>query len=96
MDRDPIPLYKILGMTEDERASMNADFMVMAEETEDLFDLCKRFVDKYGIEAVFMSINLFMVLEMTRELRGGRTVESPDKEAVDTWLSKSKALMSDN
>jgi len=96
MEPDILPLFKILGMTHDELESMSRDFASMAGSTEDLFDLCKRIVDKYGLEAVFMSLSMFRVMEMAKSERHRRTVRSPDKETTDAWISKLKASMSDN
>jgi len=96
MEPDSTPLFEILGMTHDELESMSRDFVAMAGPTEDLFDLCRLIVDKYGLEAVFMSMSVFRVIEMAKSERQRRTVKQPDKEAMDAWLSTLKATMSDN
>lgn len=96
MEPDILPLFEILGMTHDELESMSRDFVSMAGSTEDLFDLCKRIVDKYGLEAVFMSLSMFRVMEMAKSERYRRTVKPPDKETIDAWISNLKATMSDN
>ena len=96
MEPDSTPLFEILGMTPDELESMSRKFAAMAGSTEDLFELCKIIVDKYGLEAVFMSINLLRILEMVKSGRQRRIVKQPDKETIDAWLSTLKATMSDN
>jgi len=96
MEPDSTPLFEILGMTPDELESMSRDFVAMTRSTEDLFELCKIIIDKYGLEAVFMSMNLFRILEMVRSERQRRIVKQPDKEAIDAWLSTLKTTMSDN
>jgi len=96
MDPDTMPLFEILGMTTDELENMSKEFVSMSRQTEDLFELCKILVDKYGLEAVFMSMSMYRVLEMAESERSQRIAKQPDKEAIDAWLSKLKATMSDN
>ena len=96
MEPDSLPLYEILGMTHDELVSMSMDFLSMVAETEDLFALCELIVDKYGLEAVFMSFSLFRLMEMTKSERQRRTVKQPDKETIDACISKLRATMSNN
>jgi len=95
MDPDTMPLYEILGMTHDELVSMSMDFIAMAAEAEDLFELCKIIVDKYGSEAVFMSMSMFRILEAVKSHKLG-SILKPDKETIDACISSLKATMSDN
>lgn len=95
-DPDSLPLYEILGMTPDELENMSRDFVSMFETEGDLFNLCRLLVDKYGLEAVFMSISWFRVLKVVRSNKSRSTVKPPDKEVIDAWISKLQATMSDN
>jgi len=95
MEPDSLPLYEILGMTHDELVSMSMDFIAMAADTNDLFELCKIIVDKYGLEAVFMSMSTFRILEAIKSHKLGSTLK-PDKETIDACISSLKATMSNN
>jgi len=96
MDPDLLPLYKILGMTQDELENLHRKFVAIAGPTEDLFELCKIIVDKYGLEAVFMSLSMYRVLELAESERSRRIAKQPDKETIDKWLNDLRATRSDN
>lgn len=96
MDPEFQPLFEILGMTKDELESMSRKFVSIAGPTEDLFELCKIIVDKYGLEAVFMSLSMYRVLELAKSERHRHTVKPHDKETIDRWLNNLRATMSNN
>lgn len=95
MDPEFQPLFEILGMTKDELESMSRKFVSIAGSTEDLFELCKIIVDKYGLEAVFMSLSMYRVLEMAKSERHRHTVK-PSEETIDALLNNLRATMSNN
>ncbi len=86
MEPDTLPLYEILGMTQDELEDMSREFASMVGTTEDLFALCRLLVDKYGLEAVFMSISLFRVMEMAKSKRRRRTMSIIGR-LKESWMS---------
>ncbi len=59
-----VPLYEMLGMTADDAKRITGDFAQLLVSCNGIEDLCHRIVEKYGIEAVAMSICLRMTFEV--------------------------------
>lgn len=57
-------LHEMLGMTADDAERITKDFAVLLTSSESLRDLCRLMVEKYGVEAVAMSVCLRMTFEV--------------------------------
>ena len=62
-DAKLVTIYELLGMSEEDGERLMKEVGQMFQECESPPDLCKRVVDKYGVDAVFTSICLRMILE---------------------------------
>lgn len=58
-----VTIYELLDMSEEDAERLTNELGQMVAECEGPAELCKQVVDKYGIEAVFTSICLRMILE---------------------------------
>lgn len=58
-----VTIYELLDMPEEDGERLMDELALMFAGCEGPADLCKQVVDKYGVEAVFMTICMRMVLE---------------------------------
>jgi len=58
-----LTLHEMLGMTDEDADRLISEFGQMFAMSENPVDLCKLIVDKYGVDAVFISVCLRMTLE---------------------------------
>lgn len=58
-----VPLYELLGMTDEDADRLIKEFGQMFAVCDNPVDLCKIIVDKYGIDAVYISVCLRITLE---------------------------------
>ena len=61
-----IPFYK-LGLTVEEAERLADELIVMRRLSADNIDLCRQVVDKYGVEAVYVSVCLYLGVKMRPE-----------------------------
>ena len=66
-----VSLYELLGMSEEHGERLMKELGIMFKDSESPPDLCKKVIDKYGVDAVFSSICLRMVLEKMSLVDGG-------------------------
>ena len=66
-----LSLPELLGMTDEDADRLIKEFGQMFAACDNPVDLCKIIVDKYGIDAVYISICLRMTLERYCLKKGG-------------------------
>ena len=58
-----VDIYELLDMSKEDGERLMKEMGIMFRDSDGPPDLCKQVVDKYGIDAVFSSICLRMILE---------------------------------
>jgi len=66
-----LSLQEILGMTAEDTDRLLKEFGQMFAVCDNPLDLCKIIVDKYGVDAVFISVCLRITLERFSLQKGG-------------------------